>query len=137
MSGAQSAALSDNVAYRPLALAERTPFERKLHFAKKDRIACFALTAVYSICALINLGSNVAPEVEYFSDTPGQEATISFANNTTLSEIWVFGGIAEGNLVIRADGGQEVSYEQVYDDMFRWHPVGMKICLWMIPRFFV
>lgn len=97
------------------------PYERKLRFTKKDQIYCWGLTLIYAAIALFQLGSFSAPESEYVSTQPGQSVTLTFDAPVSISKYWVFGGIAEGTLQLVADDGSEVTYEQRYDDMFRWH----------------
>ncbi len=96
------------------------PYERKLGFTNRDRLYCCAITLIYACIALFNLGSAQAPESEYYSSSPGQTAVLEFNEEVELSEFWVFGGIAEGTLLIEADDGEQLVYEQSYDDMFRW-----------------
>lgn len=95
-------------------------FESKLSFMKRDRLYCCCLTFIYAFIALLNLGSFSAPESEYSSTTAGQTAVLAFDEEVQLSEFWVFGGIAEGTLLVEADDGEQLVYEQSYDDMFRW-----------------
>lgn len=102
-------------------LLTEKPYERKLHFTKKDQLYCWGLTLVYAAIALFHLGSFLAPESEYVSMQPGESVTLTFDAPVSISKYWVFGGIAEGTMQLAADDGSEVTYEQRFDDMFRWH----------------
>ncbi len=102
-------------------LLAQKPYERKLRFAKKDQFYCWGLTIVYAAIALFQLGSLLAPESEYVSTQPGQRVTLTFDAPVTISQYWIFGGIAEGTLQMTSDDGSEITYDQRFDDMFRWH----------------
>ncbi len=89
-------------------------------FHKKDRLYCWCLTGVYALIALLNLGSLQAPERYYYSNTPGETVTIRFEEPVDIGEYWVFGGIAEGTMLLRGENGQESAFEQLNTDMYRW-----------------
>lgn len=90
---------------------------------RRHRLYCWGLTLLYACFALTNLGALCAPESEYVSGEPGQIVTLRFEKQAQLSEFWIFGGIAEGTVLVEGQDGGQVSYDQVYDDMFRWHRV--------------
>ncbi|MEL7609829.1 MAG: phospholipid carrier-dependent glycosyltransferase [Bacillota bacterium] len=92
---------------------------RRLRFSRRDHLYCWALTIVYTALTLFNLGSLQAPQTYWLSQTIGEQVRIGFANETTISEMRVFGGIAEGAIDIEA-GGYAAEFEQVNDDMYRW-----------------
>ncbi|MDR1619903.1 MAG: glycosyltransferase family 39 protein [Clostridiales bacterium] len=98
-------------------------YEKRLLFTGRDTLYCVVLTVVYACFALFNLGSLSAPETNYVSDTPGETVRVALPESTQLSELWVFGNIAEGSALITAGGGEELVFEQKYDDMFRWKRV--------------
>ena len=102
-------------------LLAQPPYERKLRFTKKDRLYCWGLTIIYAAIALFHLGSLLAPESEYQSTVPGETVTLTFDAPVAISKYWIFGGIAEGTLQMVGDDGSEATYEQRFDDMFRWH----------------
>ncbi len=91
-------------------------------FTKKDRLLCGALTLCYAVVALVNLGSLQAPE-NAWKASAGETATIRLEAPAQIGEIWVFGGIAEGEASIMLDDGQSFPYEQSFDNMFRWQPL--------------
>ena len=93
----------------------------KKRFAKKEYLYCWGLTLVYAAVALWNLGTLSAPQTEYVSSTAGQTVSVMFDQPVEISKCWIYGGIAEGTLQLTGDGGNEVTYEQKNDDMFRWH----------------
>ncbi len=102
-------------------LLAQKPYERKLRLTKRDRLYCWGLTIVYAAIALFQLGSLTAPESEYVSMQPGESVTLTFDAPVTIAEYWIFGGIAEGTLQLTGDDGSEITYDQRFDEMFRWH----------------
>ncbi len=98
-----------------LAKADKMP-----SFAKKDRVYCIALTLIYGIAALLNLGTTVAPESYWLGDWQSGEVEITFDGPAEIHEIRVFGGIEEGGAMLTFDSGDTVEYQQVNGDMFRW-----------------
>ena len=106
----------DNLA----ALRANMPYDRKLHYTQKDRILCCAITAIYACFALTNLGSRLAPETEYYSDTRDEAVAITFDQPVEIASVWVFGGIATGDFTIEDEQGNFLSHQQEYDQMFRW-----------------
>ena len=92
---------------------------------KRDRLICLALTAVYAVVALINLGSLQAPETAWEA-TVGQPVHLQFDGEYTVSKIWIFGGLDTGTLTLIADDQTEISYEQTNSAMFRWDSVPME-----------
>lgn len=93
--------------------------EEQGSFDKRDRLWCFALTAVYAVVALLNLGTTQAPET-YWTGISGDSAEIAFEGEQNISEIRVFGGIYEGEIIFTAKGEEIINYSQTNDDMFRW-----------------
>lgn len=100
------------------------PTDGGLRMTRRDTVAMLALTAVYAAVALVNLGTLSAPETAWTPQAAGETVTIEFPQETAVSEFWVYGNIADGGtLLLRADDGHEEQYEQLYDNMFRWHRV--------------
>lgn len=95
-------------------------YEQKYTFSKKDRWICFALTAIYSIIALLNLGSLSAPEKYWKSSFATEESVVTFDEPTFISKIWLNGNIGYGTIVFETETDTTFTIEQVYDDMFRW-----------------
>ena len=89
----------------------------------RDRLCCFALTLVYAIVALTNLGTTQAPE-SFWKAGAGDRAAITLEGPVEISEIRIFGGIYEGKATLSFGNGQSVEYVQKNDDMFRWITVG-------------
>lgn len=100
------------------------PVDNRLRYTKKDCVLLLLLTLVYGVVALTNLGSLSAPETYWSPQSLGETVTIAFPEKTSVSEYWVFGNIKNnGTMLLRTDGGHEESYEQLYDNMFRWNRV--------------
>lgn len=107
----------------PVRAAAKAMKAPKMSDNRRHMLYCWGLTLLYACFALTNLGTLSAPESEYVSAGPGQLVTLHFGKQTQLSEFWIYGGIAEGTLLMEGQDGGQVSYDQVYDDMFRWHRV--------------
>lgn len=108
----------------PLEEQPKGRFSGRL-FERRDRWLCWGLTAVYAIVALCNLGTLKAPQTAWTAHT-GDEAVIDFGREVRLSKIFVYGGIAEGQLQFVPDEGEPLAYSQSYDDMFRWIPLSFE-----------
>ena len=115
---------------KPLPASDRArplpklPTDNRLRYTRKDYVLLLGLTLVYGIVALTNLGTLSAPQTYWAPETPGETVTVSFPEETTVAEYWVYGNIANGGtMLLRAEDGHEESYEQLYDNMFRWHRV--------------
>lgn len=91
-------------------------------FERKDKWLCWGLTAVYALVALCDLGTMKAPQTAWTAQA-GDIATIDLGQDVKLSQIWIYGGIAEGQLEFLPDDGESLVYVQSYDDMFRWIPL--------------
>lgn len=102
----------------------KLPTDDKLHYTKRDIWYVLAITLIYGVVALTNLGSLKAPQNYWFAETPGEAVTVSFGQSEHVTAYSVYGNIdRDGTLLIRTDGGYEESFEQTYDDMFRWKKV--------------
>ncbi|HWR23897.1 MAG TPA: phospholipid carrier-dependent glycosyltransferase [Feifaniaceae bacterium] len=108
-------------------LLTQKPYGRKLRLTKKDQLYCWGLTALYAAVSLFQLGSLTAPETEFVSAQPGKSVTLTFDAPVDIAEYWVFGGIAEGTLQLTGDDGGESTYDQRFDNMFRWHQAAANI----------
>ena len=101
----------------------KTPHIPRIEEGRRHSLYCWGLTLLYACFALTNLGSLIAPQQEYVSAEPGQTVKLRFDKTEQLSEFWIYGGIAEGTLLVEGQDGGQVTYNQVFDDMFRWHRV--------------
>ncbi len=102
----------------------KLPTDNKLHYNKRDIIYVLAITFIYGIVALTNLGSMKAPQNYWYSETPGETITVQFDQTQHVTAYSVYGNIdRDGTLLISADGNFEETFEQTYDDMFRWKKV--------------
>ena len=96
-------------------------------FTKKDTLLISILTAVYAVVQLVNLGSLNVPETVYYGTQAGETVTVEFDSPHYVSEFWVYGNIGnDGTLLLRTDNGTEETYEQLYDNMFRWQIVPLE-----------
>lgn len=94
--------------------------DTKLHYTRKDWIFVVALTVVYAVLALTNLGGTNAPE-NYWKANAGTKATLYFDGNVVINRITQNGGIAnDATYTITANNGKSLSYKQEYGSMYRW-----------------
>lgn len=99
------------------------PVDTKLRYTKKDRLFVIALTIVYGVVALINLGTTVAPQTSWIG-TSGDTVTITLAEETHIKDIRVFGGLYTGTIEITAGDNEPITYTEENGDMFRWKSIG-------------
>ena len=100
--------------------------DTKLHYTKKDWIFVIALTLVYGILAVTNLGSTKAPDSEW-KGTPGTTVTLTFDDTVTIDSVWHDGGITGGSgskgttvFKLTGDDGKSVEIDQRFGTMYRW-----------------
>ena len=106
------------------SMLPQLPVDNKLRYTRRDLIYVLAVTLVYGVVALTNLGSTVAPQSYWYSDTAGESVTIRFDTVEHVSAYSVYGNIDnDGTLLITAPDGHEETFAQTYDDMFRWKKV--------------
>jgi len=101
-------------------ISQSNLYEKKYVFSKKDRWLCFALTVVYSIYALVNLGSLSAPETTWKDTSAAGESVVAFDAPTFISKVRINGNIGQGTIVFQTESNPAFVIEQTYDDMFRW-----------------
>ena len=107
-----------------VAILPLQPTDNKLHYTKRDLLYVLGITLVYGIVALTNLGSLTAPQTCWYSETPGETITVQFDGTQHITAYSVYGNIdKDGTLLITTDDGFEETFEQTYDDMFRWKKV--------------
>lgn len=99
------------------------PIDTKLRYTKRDKIFVIALTVIYGIIALVNLGTTVAPE-NYWIGSTGDTVEITLEDDAEIDDIWVFGGLYTGSITISDKNGNSVSYDETNSDMFRWKSIG-------------
>lgn len=104
-----------------LTLFEKGQSEKLL---KLDKILLFALTLVYGVIALLNLGTLSFPTTVYRGEV-GDSFTLTFYETAAVDEIWFNGNIAQGTLCLVADDGSETTYTMDQGDMFEWHEVSV------------
>lgn len=102
----------------------KLPTDNKLRYTKRDMLYVLGITVVYGIVALTNLGSLRAPQTYWDAKTAGESITVSFERTEHVAAYSVFGNIdRDGTLLISTPAGHEETFEQTYDDMFRWKKV--------------
>ncbi len=99
------------------------PVDPKLRYTRRDRLYVIALTLVYGVVALLNLGTTVAPE-SYWIGASGDSVTITIGSKTHIKDIRVYGGLYTGTIEIAAGDGKTLTYEEDNGDMFRWKSIG-------------
>ncbi len=97
------------------------PTDNKLHYTKKDIFFMLAITLVYGVVALTNLGSTTAPQTYWYSDQAGESVTVHFPKVERVTAYSVYGNIdTDGTMLVSTPDGHEEIFDQFYDDMFRW-----------------
>ena len=109
---------------RRVSILPAAETDAKLHYNRRDVIYVLAITLVYGVVALTNLGSTSAPQTYWYSETAGESVTLRFNTTEHVSAYSVFGNIdSDGTLLIQTSQGFETTFDQTYDDMFRWKKV--------------
>ena len=99
-----------------LSLFEKGQSEKLL---KLDKLLLGVLTLVYTLIALLNLGTLSFPTTVYTGKV-GDSLTLDFGKTVTVDTAWFNGNIAKGTLRFVADDGSEETYTQDQGDMFKW-----------------
>ncbi|HWQ06141.1 MAG TPA: glycosyltransferase family 39 protein, partial [Feifaniaceae bacterium] len=98
--------------------------DNKLRYTRKDILYVLAITLIYGIVALTNLGSTHVPETFWQSSTAGESFTVQFEETEHVAYYSLYGNIdQDGTLLLETNEGYEETFAQTYDDMFRWKRV--------------
>ena len=85
-----------------------------------DKKLMWALTLIYTVFTLLNLGTLSFPTSVYTASYDGQAVEIDLGGEYAVSEIWTNGSIAEGTAIFTADDGTTAEYTQSYGGMYTW-----------------
>ena len=96
--------------------------ERSTRLDKGDRRLMWAITLIYTIFTLLNLGTLSFPTSVYTTSDSGT-VQIDLGAEYDVAEIWINGNIAEGTVVFTAEDGVIAEYSQTYGNMFSWRTV--------------
>lgn len=107
--------------YEILSLFEKGQSEKLL---KLDKLLLAALTLVYALITLLNLGTLSFPTTVY-EGAVGDSLTLDFGRTVEVDEIWFNSNVAQGTVRFVGDDGTEETYTQDQGDMFKWHEVNM------------
>ena len=99
------------------------PFDSRLHYTRRDWMYVLGITVVYGVVALLNLGTTHAPQTVWEADRAGETVTVDFGDVRHIEKVYVYGNIQSGGTLLIEGGGAGATYEQTFDDMFRWKPV--------------
>ena len=109
---------------RRVSILPKLPTDNKLHYTKRDILYVLAITLVYGVVALTNLGSTSAPQTCWSTAQAGESVTVRFGKVEHVSAYSVFGNIDNGGtLLLETPDGYTETFDQTYDDMFRWKKV--------------
>ncbi len=86
---------------------------------RSDRRLILALTLVYTLLTLLNLGTLSFPRSVYTAETD-KAVTVDLGQERDVSAIWFNGNIAVGQMTISADHGGSCDYSQQFGEMFSW-----------------
>ncbi|MBR0357602.1 MAG: hypothetical protein IJH54_09000, partial [Clostridia bacterium] len=104
-----------------LSLFEKGQNER---LVKLDKLLLTALTLVYALIALLNLGTLSFPTTVY-EGAVGDGFTLDFGKTVTVDKAWFNGNVSQGTLRFTADDGSEDTYTLDQGDMFKWHEASL------------
>ena len=85
-----------------------------------DKKLMWALTLIYTVFTLLNLGTLPFPTSVYTASHDGTAVEIDLGGEYAVSEIWTNGSIAEGTAIFSADDGTTAEYAQSYGGMYTW-----------------
>ncbi len=109
--------------YEILSLFEKGQSEKLL---KLDKLLLWALTLVYAVIALLNLGTLSFPTTVY-EGAPGDKFTLDFGETVDIDEIWFNGNIAQGTIRFLGDEDAGEQYTQDQGDMFKWQKADVSL----------
>ena len=121
--------------FKKLRSEIRTEDGRRL--TKRDYILLFALLAIYSLFAFLNLGSTRAPQTLWKAES-GQTVIIDLGQNRNVTAVSFYGGIGSGEIGIYDESSfiddyfrpEQVDalavWSQEYGDMFHWDTVSAR-----------
>lgn len=104
----------------------QTDPEAKRFLTRCDGWMILGITAVYSVLALVNLGSLSAPEQRFAAKSAGDGAVIDLGADSPVGGFAYYGGIGKGTFTVETSTDGE-TYHQVaqvsYEDnmMFKWY----------------
>ena len=96
-----------------------SPGERSPLLDRNDRTLMWAVTLVFTVFTLLDLGTLRFPQTVWTAGT-GQVATLDLGETRDVSALWFNGNIAVGKLLVTADDGTTYEYSQAYGEMFSW-----------------
>ena len=93
--------------------------ERSTRLNRGDKRLMWALTLIYMVFTLLNLGTLSFPTSVWTAQS-GAAVRIDLGAEYDVAEIWTNGNIAEGSAVFTGDDGSTAEYTQKYATMFTW-----------------
>jgi len=113
----------------PVAYSLLRPKDWKLGMKKRDWLLMLGLTALYSVVALTNLGSTLAPQTQWRSTAEGEQITFDLGSLRQFHMAY-YGGICDTTFTVQLSEDGEVWSEPhlaQYNQglIFRW--------LWYVP----
>ena len=93
--------------------------ERSTRLNRGDKRLMWALTLIYTVFTLLNLGTLSFPTSVWTAQS-GAAVRIDLGAEYDVAEIWTNGNIAEGSAVFTGDDGSTAEYTQKYATMFTW-----------------
>ena len=101
--------------------------QAKSRLTRADAVVMTAVTLVYAVVALFNLGDMAAPETKWDSQNIGDGFRVEFESGTYVKDFaWFTGSYEERNVAIRTGVAtpaepQETSVEKSLGSVFCWH----------------
>ncbi|MBR3297578.1 MAG: glycosyltransferase family 39 protein [Clostridia bacterium] len=107
---------------RPEPLPKKT--DTKLRYTKLDWILVCALTAIYAVLAVTNLGSTNFPDTEWRGKN-GTSVRFVFDGQVEVASMWqncgITGGGGESSFTLTGEDGKSAEISQKYGIMYRWN----------------
>lgn len=96
-----------------------SPGTRDWRMDRTDRFLMWALTLVYTVFTLLNLGTLRFPKTVWHAEYD-QAVVLDLGQTREVSSLWFNGSIAVGELVVTPDDGEGYVFSQVYGEMYSW-----------------
>lgn len=113
---------------KPFAIASSQIVEK---LTRVDYIVMFSIITVYSVIALVNLGSFSAPETPWNSQKDGTEILLDLGEQKTVNEVWAFLGNYESrNFQVEVGNDLNQPFQLLQDtnfaSVFNWQKAAIK-----------
>ena len=92
---------------------------------RTDKRIVWAVTLVYLLIALLNLGTLSFP-VSYYHAT-GEPVAVRFSSPVTVEKVWINANVSCDTVIFAAGSGDVQEYEPEDGDMFQWAEMSLEL----------